>query len=1422
MFDKKTSIIFIITLSLFLTGVTAISAADINDTTMDVVTNDAGVSTQAQDTSDTSVNDDNQIINEKQSIKINKINKEEKTIKRVSYILVNPNNFATTFTDGGSYSNKVYQFSGSFNNLGLYTLNLNNVVFRSNVNNPAIFTGTSFTLQGTNYNVTGFTFDNCASSADNAITVIDSHYANIKLNDITCNKLSGDVHGISVFRSDYINVTNNSVDITGCPQSMGWNNASGVYSGAVAVSGIVVGNAPYVNVTNNTITVQNNSVGLSGYTTNEGLTIKNPNTQHVMAINNTINVTGAQYNYGTTISDSASNILIHNNTFNMTGAIYNCGIQFDNSGSSEITDNHIYCVSNGESEETYTDAMAYGIINTCWYKPNNQYVDIKNNYINLTANVNYGIELYLTGYSEVQNNTIRCAGVKSMGIGASQVDHTNIIENNIHAKGTDDSVNNIVEVITPNNYGIYTDDCTTTKVNDNVICEHNTGGLTDVYAIYSPTAITEINNNQVCVCNPQGKKTLSDSISASGTPQSGNTLYTCPICDGTCTTQSASLQTTPSTFNNMKSSAKKDSQTIIINADNFNDYVTDGVLNDNVNDGDTLDFQGIFYGARFALNINKPVNIISSTNDAYICLDGANNDFFGVDVGDSYTVSRNGSGTNISGIYFNNTQVFVKNAENVTLDNITVINENIQLGSGVGVTSIRDNSSNVKVLNSYFRTKDNNGHSTLVCAWANNVLVENCTIETEGMVGNMFYTTTYNVEGVEVAAPYANNNITFRNNHINGLKADVAAICYAISLEGKGITIENNLIEYTGNCIMPQWGYGNVSDVTVKNNTIPYGTCQIGYRNSIVTDNTINFSTLERATVTNNKFGSVNIFSNVNFTDNIVGTINGINQRENISIVNNFIDTLNISDNSKNYYVANNTIYSPESYAVNIKRGSENITLENNFIASKDKNSTEAINNQTQYTSINNTGLVIYRFTNEDIVSTHNYNGSENVYIYLEIFDVFDEMVYQVEIGGFEENSVVYADFEFSYDTDLPLWPMVLFDNQPSIIIFNSSNLAQLSLLPGTPKYQKTTLITDSYLPNTLLSLDFQSDVPIACKISDTIFGYKDESNDNFNANHSVYNVSFMQEESINPPVEDNINTSIVVDVVNTVGVGEDVAINVSVLANGTALESGKIVLFDKYSKYGEFDIIDGVATITTSFDEEGNYSFIAYYVGEGNYVDSNAKFNLTVKELKTVLNIGPVNLTGGKLTLLRANITNTIGDNITGGKLTFKINGKTVKDANGKVIYAKVVDGLAQVEYIVPESLIGKEVNITAVYLGTGKYNKETTSLTVNVTAPEATLTVTPIAEDVPIGSNITLKAKVAVGTQPITVGKIAFKINGKLVKDDKGKVIYAKVDSNGEVSVDYNIGNLKANIYTIEAVLISQCYDKISSNTTMNVVKV
>ena len=250
--------------------------------------------------------------------------------------------------------------------------------------------------------------------------------------------------------------------------------------------------------------------------------------------------------------------------------------------------------------------------------------------------------------------------------------------------------------------------------------------------------------------------------------------------------------------------------------------------------------------------------------------------------------------------------------------------------------------------------------------------------------------------------------------------------------------------------------------------------------------------------------------------------------------------------------------------------------------------------------------------------------------------------------------------------------------------------------------------------------------------------------------------------------------------------------------------------------------IEDGVASITLSFIDELNDTITAIYTPIRDNIESSmTTFQLTIQKAITRIVIEDVTITAGQNVTLTARITDQLGNNFNGGKVTFKVNGKTLKDANGKTIYAKVVNGVATATYEVPMDASGKDLNITAVYSGSTKYDKQTTTTTVTVIEATPTLTITPFNEPVTTGSTVTLKAKVALGDTPITTGKIVFKINGKTVKDANGKVIYAKVDVNGEVSVDYNLGDLKANTYTVEAVFTASGYDKLTSNTTMTVVK-
>jgi len=276
------------------------------------------------------------------------------------------------------------------------------------------------------------------------------------------------------------------------------------------------------------------------------------------------------------------------------------------------------------------------------------------------------------------------------------------------------------------------------------------------------------------------------------------------------------------------------------------DTTTGNTLNDKIQEGDTLDFQGTISGIPNlgSLVINKPVNIITSTNDGRI------ENF------SSITYNNGASGSNITGLYTYNTQFYVRNAHNMVFDNISNVVISKGIGWGVGQTSIRENSTNITVKNSYFYTKDNGGSSTFVFGWADNCTLVNSTVEADGTVGNLIYLTTYNVDVPSGTIANCNNQIL--NNIIIGPETP-AAICWGIVLSGANNNIANNRIYYKGNGIVNQWGSGitgegvdsnETSLVTIENNTLTNNT-HIKHKptNELIIDTTT-FTPGETTTIT--------------------------------------------------------------------------------------------------------------------------------------------------------------------------------------------------------------------------------------------------------------------------------------------------------------------------------------------------------------------------------------------------------------------------------------------------------------------------------------------------------------------------------------------------------------------------------------------
>ena len=438
----------------------------------------------------------------------------------------------------------------------------------------------------------------------------------------------------------------------------------------------------------------------------------------------------------------------------------------------------------------------------------------------------------------------------------------------------------------------------------------------------------------------------------------------------------------------------------VVNEENWRYYFNqedNGNLFNFIPAGITLDFQGsiINYNQEEpkCIAISKPVNVISSTKDAYINLNTVAGSLLGEYQGSSFVVNYGGSGSNITGLSFYNTQLWITNTSNVVFDNISVVVEDQRVGSGVGVTSVRDNSSYVTIKNSYFYTENNGGSTTFTFSWASHCIFDNNIVKVEGNVGNLVYLNTYNIYTNPPTGVPLNTYNKVTNNVIYGKSG--SSISVGIVVEGAYNIIENNTLykagistiwgssfsantSYIGNILLEGGNLAAYPNSLVYNNVIAGGTLSTG-DNSVAYNNTVAKAMTvgkESEAYDNNVGGLTLSGADAYVHDNVVNGATTISQANIIVSNNNFTgdNTIKFSSaNAKNVTFANNDvngnieftakainshivgnmIATSKSYAIDLKTNTGiNATIENNILSSADNFGNGAVNHAEDETLV--------------------------------------------------------------------------------------------------------------------------------------------------------------------------------------------------------------------------------------------------------------------------------------------------------------------------------------------------------------------------------------------------------------------------------------------------------------------------------------
>ena len=790
------------------------------------------------------------------------------TTKELTNIVTNETFFDYFGDDGmllGDITFDTLIFKGEFSNLGVnvvyvpraIVINGDNAVLR----NIAIMceqgtTLNNLTLNATNYvadtdgaliyaigsdvTVNNITIDyNATDGSNNAIAVYASGADNFKLVNSTItftgNNVDGKVfaQGIKIAKSNNAVVDSNIIT-TSCPlvdvEYSQWGSidtdlvfAIGVEkSENVKIINNIMDNSAWTKGNNanfptfdafiahtaNNLLIKNNTISHTDLITLKGnssyiyaLDFYESNSVIVednrVLLNTTGGKEGAGAAYAVQVTGPYNNFVVRGNNLTTVSNGPNLGVYSQNYyGATEITAENNWINVTGfagpaefalVSGMEFQDTVAKAYNNTIYVQNVNEYNDNNN-----IAGITYVQSTSGSHQFDIQNNTIYSEGKYAVLIKSAK--DSQIIGNTLYAhelNGDDAAIfksgtNNVVK----NNYPMSTD--IIIDVNNAWIGKEAVIGIT-LNSAATGTANIMVGGKTYTVNLTDGKATLK----VSDLPAGENTVKV--DYDGDGKFKSSTNSTTFKVFDG------------IVTNETFFDYFINGTLADYVPEGATLDFRGKFYShddVKFDLVINKPINMISTTGDAFIDLNTTAGSLLGENPGSCFTINNGGSGSNVSGIIFHNTQVWIYDAHNVVLNNISVIVENKRVGSGVGTTTIRHGSTNVTLKNSYIYTSNNGGSSSIVLTHVQNCTVENNTIVGEGNVGNLLYLNTFNDAGCDLSNDY--NKII--NNKITG-PSPAAAICYGIAINGNNNLIAGNVINYAGNGIVPAWG------ATPNNNT---------------------------------------------------------------------------------------------------------------------------------------------------------------------------------------------------------------------------------------------------------------------------------------------------------------------------------------------------------------------------------------------------------------------------------------------------------------------------------------------------------------------------------------------------------------------------------------------------------------------------
>ena len=686
-----------------------------------------------------------------------------------------------------------------------------------------------------------------------------------------------------------------------------------------------------------------------------------------------------------------------------------------------------------------------------------------------------------------------------------------------------------------------------------------------------------------------------------------------------------------SRFNPINKSGFVDLSTGIVTNETFINYFNQengGRLFDFLDDGITLDFQGSVINQNTSENmfieINKPVNIISTTGDALIKFNLRPATVNGY-AANRFAVTRGGSGSNISGISFYKTQLTIINASHVVLDSI-----NVYLADDIyiGFFTIGTNTTYLTLKNSYIRGENYPGRSVFVLSWADYCTFDNNTFVKSGSSGTFF---NYNrVTGLDYKVMNSYNNFT--NNKFYGMKNDKLSL----SLTGINNLFENNTFTYCGfsssqtNCTF--------IENTIDSGTTSLGTNAVAYNNHLLNGGSLSakiaYDNYGEGTLSVGSVGYNNTVSGImtvgNGAEAYNNTAGGLSLGANSLVHDNIINGTISLITSNGAQVYNNTFLG--DYTISFNGGSNNI-FENNDIVGN-------FEFRTSYSKNN-------KIVNNRIITSADY-----------AIDLQTYTDTQTNITGNLLNSKKgFGNGAINHVEDATL-----------IIEANTPNTnAQISIVTKNIKVGETAVFNittnETSIASATVFLDGKNYI-VNLSNGKGSFEVENLSFGKYEVVVISNDLTYGAQNTTNLTVDKNMAPRITVDApVKTQWIDSNITVTIK-RATGT-------VTLDINGTRFNAELVDGAVSFAVPDFVPGTYNFNITYSGDYKYEGAKTNGTLTVVKNKQVIILAEDIIAYGVANEFTAKFTNYIGEAIPNANVTITIGNAAypkVTDENGTV----------------------------------------------------------------------------------------------------------------------------------------------------------